>query len=74
MAKFWSDHKNLITGDNRKAAAFTNGVFVTEDPDTIEMLRKKAKNPELGIVEVTPREDETEKSPAMKAQPKKAKE
>jgi hypothetical protein len=43
MAKFWSDHKNLITGDNRNAAAFANGVFVTEDPDTIEMLRKRRK-------------------------------
>ena len=74
MAKFWSDHKNLITGDNRNAATFSNGVFATDCPDTIEMLRKKAKNPELGIVEVTPREDETEKSPARNAQPQQAKE
>ena len=43
MAKFWSEHKNLITGDTRHPAVFHNGTFVTEDPDVIEMLRKKAK-------------------------------
>jgi hypothetical protein len=74
VAKFWSEHKNLITGDTRHPAVFHNGTFVTEDPDVIEMLRKKAKIPELGIVEVTPREDETEKSLAIKTLPKKAKE
>ncbi len=72
MAKFWSDHKNLITGDSRHTVTFSEGVHVTEDPEVIKLLREKAKIPDLGIVEVTPREEEAEKV-APKAQAEKAK-
>lgn len=57
MAKFWSEHKNLVTGDNNTMIAFRNGEFVTDDPDKIKILRAKVKVRELHIVEVTPREE-----------------
>ena len=59
MAKFWSEHKNLVTGDNSRMIEFRNGEFSTEDPEKISILRDRMKIRALKIVEVTPRETST---------------
>ncbi|GAB1353153.1 hypothetical protein MASR1M12_18870 [Erysipelotrichia bacterium] len=59
MAKFWSEHKNLVTGDNSRMIEFRNGEFSTEDPEQISILRDRMKIRALKIVEVTPRETDS---------------
>lgn len=74
MAKFWSEHKNLVTGDDKNMIAFRDGVYITDDDAKIKILREKAKIKALHIVEVTPNEAEApEKAKSKAIEPGKSK-
>lgn len=72
MAKFWSVHKNLVTGDNQKTIGFKNHVYVTNDANDIKLLREKMKIKQLGLSEVTPK-DKSAADDVKKAETSKSK-